>query len=229
MSTPDIVFTCFYFAVLFLYFFAETSGKLSFRAPVKIVLASMFLVYAFVHYSLSCPVNSIQMILMVALFLAWMGDVFLLVSFNRGGDFFLCGNVAFFAYYLSLTYANGKSVADFWWVFIVFAALFSVYLFLAFFKKKKILDFGKMKGPMLFYLSSIILHGSMGIGLIAMYSGTPISFMGIGSLLFMISDFLLVAKTFQFPKSKWVLRANSAFYFTGLYLIVYGFALMVGA
>ena len=79
---------------------------------------------------------------------------------------------------------------------------------------------GKMRWPMIFYLSSIFMHGITGLALIIMVPGTSYVMLGLGSLLFMISDIVLNAYRFVFNNNKWLIRLNSLTYFTGLLLIV---------
>jgi hypothetical protein len=43
--------------------------------------------------------------------------------------------------------------------------------------------------------------------------------MGIGSLLFMASDYILTIDRFVILKNKWIIRSNSLTYFGGLLLI----------
>ena len=217
------LFIIAYLAVLCLYFFTETSGKLAWRAPNKIVLASMFLVYAFVQYQ-HYEQLSIHLLLMVALFLAWMGDVFLLIDLNRGGDFFLCGNVCFIVYEMAMLMKQGHAFGTFAWTIPV---MILILLTLIFFSGKypKIFKFGKMRWPMMLYLTSITLHGLTGIAMMILLPGTPFFVMGLGSLLFWISDIILTIDHFIYIGNKWVLRANSATYFSGLLLIVLSMAL----
>jgi len=47
----------------------------------------------------------------------------------------------------------------------------------------------------------------------------------LGSLLFWISDMIITVLHFVIIGNKWILRANSAFYFTGLLLIVLSMAM----
>jgi hypothetical protein len=214
-----VYFIIAYVAVLFLYFYSETSGKMALRAPNKIILASMFLVFAVVQFESHYEFLSFHLLLMVALFLAWMGDVFLLIDFNRGGDFFLCGNVCFFTYELAACIDKGFSFANFWWVFLLEFLLVGIFILLAK-KYPDILKLGKMKGPMILYISSITLHGMMGLALMILLPGTNLALLGLGSVLFMISDYILTVDKFVIRNNKWILRSNSAFYFTGLLLIV---------
>lgn len=219
MSAGLIAFIVIYVALLCTYFLAETSGKMYFRAPIKVALASMFLIFAIV---ISCThpeygIGTYNIVFIAALFLAWMGDVFLLFSLNRGGDFFLCGNVCFVVYEIALLLNNNIHFSQFWWVLLIYFALMGG-IYFSFKKYPNIFKLGKMKGPMILYLSSITLHGSFGIAVMALVPGKML--LGLGSFLFMLSDLVLTCDKFVFDKNKWVLRLNSALYFTGMLLIV---------
>ena len=100
MTTGTIIFICCYCLILCLYFFTETTGKLKLRAPNKIALSTMFFVFACYQFNANpmYGLNSYHIILIAALFLAFLGDAFLLIDLNRGGDFFLAGNICFFIY-----------------------------------------------------------------------------------------------------------------------------------
>lgn len=207
-----------YLAVLFCYFITETSGKMSLRAPNKIILASMFYIYAIVQFQ-HYEYLSYHLVLMAALFLAWLGDVFLLFDLNRGGDFFLGGNVCFVVYQMAVLVDNGYSFWNFAWVLPTLVVIMSAFVYCAQ-KYPKVLKLGKMKWPMVLYLTSISFNGLMGITLMALLGGTPYFVMGLGILLFWISDMIITVLHFVLIGNKWVLRANSAFYFVGLLLIV---------
>jgi hypothetical protein len=73
---------------------------------------------------------------------------------------------------------------------------------------------------MAFYLSSITLHGLLGLISAIFIGTTPLVMMGIGSLLFMASDYILTIDRFVIQKNKWIVRCNSLTYFGGLLLIV---------
>jgi len=218
-----IYFIILYIAVLILYFYTETSGKMYLRAPNKIILASLFFIFAVVQFQSHYEFLSFHLLLMAGLFMAWMGDVFLLFDLNRGGDFFLCGNICFFMYELAACVNASRSIADFWWVFLLVVILVGLFILLA--KKfPNTLKLGKMKLPMTLYISSIVLHGMMGLALMILFPGAKLALLGLGSVLFMISDFILTVDKFVIRNNKWILRSNSAFYFTGLLLIVLSMA-----
>ena len=81
-------------------------------------------------------------------------------------------------------------------------------------------SFGMMRWPMIFYLSSIFMHGITGLALMIMLPGTNYAMLGLGSFLFMISDIDLNVYRFIFNNNKWLIRFNSLTYFVGLLLIV---------
>ena len=87
-----------YLTVLCLYFFSETSGNFKRRAVNKIALAVLFEGYAVGAYLLHSPLFSMRMILPIGLFFAFLGDIFLLWNFVRGGICFSIGNLCLLLY-----------------------------------------------------------------------------------------------------------------------------------
>lgn len=218
-TTSNLIFVAIYAAFLIAYLFTKTSGKMYLRGPNKMILATMYLVFAYYHFTVEYDMLSYHLLLMVALFLAWMGDLFLLVDLNRGGDFFLCGNIAFAVYHMAVLTENANGFANFWWVIPVEAVLVGIFILLAH-KFPKVFKFGKMKWPMMLYLSSITLHGLMGLAMAIALKDTRYAIMGIGSFLFMLSDYVLTIDKFIITGKKWPARTNSGLYFTGMLLIV---------
>ena len=218
MTLPVIIFTIVYVLVLGAYFFTETSGKMYLRAPNKCLLALMFFVFGCIVFTTSdkYSLTSYHGLLMAGLFLAMMGDIFLLFDFNRGGDFFLCGNVCFAIYHMSLLKDHGFGIGNYWWLILIAALLVGLYYFL-FTKFPNVFKIGPFKNPFVLYLASITLHGMMGIA--TMIFIPELFLLGFGSVLFFISDLTLTLDKFVF-RNKWSLRLNSAFYFTGMLLIV---------
>lgn len=212
-----IVFIVAYMLVLCIYFYTETSGEMRLRAPNKILLATMFLVYGIIQFATRYSQTSFHLIVMAGLFLAWLGDVFLLFDFGRGGDFFLGANVCFIAYQLTVNVEQGHGFGQFWWVFAVTAVIVSAIIF---FVTKKKLDMGAIKWPMMMYMASITLSGMCGISLMILCAGTPYALFGLGIALFMVSDYLLSVYKFFAKGNKWVLRCNSLTYFVGMLLVV---------
>ena len=215
-----LLFIIIYLILLFCYFFTRTSETKKYRAANKYLMATMYLVYGIYHIAKRYPVSSIHTMLIVALILAWFGDIFLVFDFNRGGDFFLAGNLCFIFYEMMVLCSLGLTFRDFGWIFIVVALMLSLFIF-ACWKWPDKFKLGKMKWPMTFYLSSIYTHGITGLALLLMAPpGSSFRIMGLGSFLFMISDIILTLYNYVFGENKWLVRLNSLTYFVGLLLIV---------
>lgn len=225
MNPGIIAFIVVYCVILCCYFYTETTGNLKLRAPNKIILALMFFIFGtFFICRNYVATDHLHYLAIVGLFLAMLGDIFLLFSYNRGGDFFLGGNVCFIAYQALILITVGNCHIDtFWWVFIVIPALWFTFFFL-FQKFPNFFKVGKMKWPMLLYLSSIISNGVFGIAVMAYVP--KFFFFGLGMFIFMLSDFDITFHKFVWPENKWVLRLNSALYFTGMLIAVLNYALL---
>ena len=223
-----VLFTIIYCLFLVVYFFTRPGNDIAdkcskkqlwIRAINKYIMATMYMVYAIVMFiTKDFQFLSFHLIFLIALFYAYLGDIFLVFDLNRGGDYFLSGNFIFAIYYICLFVDAGHSFADFYWVFIIWAVMLGGFI-LASNKLPKVFKLGKMKFPMTFYLSSIMLHGSCGIGAMILLNSTAGFVLGLGSVMFMISDFILTTDKFVIRNNKWIVRANSFFYFIGLLLI----------
>ena len=215
-----IVFIAVYLIALCCYFRTRTSGNKKHRVINKYIMASMYLILAVVTFVSKYEFASYQTLLMAALIFAWLGDVFLVFDFGRGGDFFLAGNVCFTLYeQIVLVDRGGYGFRNFAWTFVVVGLMLAVVIFTSGRWPDKI-KMGKMRWPMTFYLSSIFMHGITGLALIIMMPGTSYAMMGLGSFLFMISDIVLNLYRFVFNDNKWLIRTNSLTYFVGMLLIV---------
>lgn len=222
---PFIIIYCLFLVV---YFFTRpghdiadktTKKHLWIRAINKYIMATMYLVYAIVTYIVKgYQFVSADLIFLIALFFAYLGDIFLVFDLNRGGDYFLAGNFIFAIYYFTLFVDSGLKFTNFYWILLIWAFMLASFIF-ASNKWPKVFKLGKMKMPMTFYLSSIMLHGACGIGSIILLPSVRTLVLGIGSVMFMISDFILTVDKFVIKHNKWIVRANSFFYFIGLLLI----------
>ena len=223
-----IAFIIIYCLFLVAYFFTRpghdiadktTKKALWIRAINKYIMATMYLVYAIVMYVVKgYQFISADLIFLIALFFAYLGDIFLVFDLNRGGDYFLAGNFIFAIYYFTLFVDSGLKFTNFYWILLIWAFMLASFIF-ASNKWPKVFKLGKMKMPMTFYLSSIMLHGACGIGSIILLPSVRTLVLGIGSVMFMISDFILTVDKFVIKHNKWIVRANSFFYFIGLLLI----------
>ncbi|MBQ9036725.1 MAG: hypothetical protein IJ115_04670 [Erysipelotrichaceae bacterium] len=213
------LFVIVYLVALFCYFFTRFSDKKLYRALNKYLMATMYLVLGIVTFVRKYEFTSYQTILMAALFFAWLGDIFLIFDFGRGGDFFLAGNVCFTLFEVAVMKDHGLHLWDFGWAFAVSGIMILLFILSCKFKPETF-KLGKMRMPMTFYLMSIFTHGMTGMAMAMLLPGTNYVMMGIGSVLFMISDMILVTYKFVLGDNIWLIRANSLTYFTGLLLIV---------
>ena len=215
-----IIFIAVYLIALCCYFKTRTSGNIKHRAINKYFMATMYLVLAFVTFFNKSEFASYKLLLMAALILAWLGDIFLVFDFNRGGDFFLAGNICFTLYEQAVLIDKGGFwFNDFAWTYVVVGLMLAIVI-LATGRWPDKIRMGKMRWPMIFYLSSIFMHGITGLALITMMPGTGYVMLGAGSMLFMFSDMILTTYRFILDYNKWLIRLNSLTYFSGLLLIV---------
>ena len=93
-----VVFVIVYLAALACYLYTRNSGNKMHRAVNKYLMATMYLVLAVTMILKKHGFTSWHTLFIAALIFAWLGDVFLVFDFGRGGDFFLAGNVCFIVY-----------------------------------------------------------------------------------------------------------------------------------
>ena len=213
------VFVLVYMVALFSYFFSETSGNLKRRAINKIFLSTMFLLLGMVSYALNYSFFSYKLFCLIAIFFAFLGDVFLLYSFTKGGILFIISNIFFFVYeWIFITYSD-ISFVDIGWFILLFISLFGTFFILTI---KKVLNFKTKNIQILTYVFCVTLCGSLGITMALRFMNTEMVLFGIGMGLFMISDYFLMVYKFKKHKN-WILRANSACYFIGLLMVAFCF------
>lgn len=219
MPTFTIVFIFVYLAVMVAYFFSETSGNHKRRAVNKIVLASMFILYALFEMFRLHLWGGIFTVAFIGMFFAYVGDVWLLWSFTKGGISFLIGNVILFVFEMMLFKAQGLTFSDYWWFLLIYAFLIGGFLYLWF--SNWYLHKAKPMMKWLFppYIMTVSLHGTLAIAGLWLLRPAPTNFLFCsGLILFMISDYFISLHKFKYLKSKAILRLNSGTYFTGLLL-----------
>lgn len=223
MSIPMLIFIVVYMATTIAYLFSETSGNFKRRAINKICLASMFLIYAIYatirHGNLGV---TLQSLCLIGVFFCFVGDVWLLWSFSKGGFSFGLGNVILFAYEIMYFKEHGLKFSQYWFFIIPLIILIGVQSYLIahdWYDMEK-----EMKLAFPFYLLSVSLHGTLSlIGLIYLYDVKSLLLL-IGLILYMISDYFISLHKFKFKDSKLILRCNSFSYFTGLMLVALSFS-----
>lgn len=223
MSISMIVFIVAYMAVTIAYLFSETSGNFKRRAINKICLASMFLIYAIYatirHGNLGV---TLQSLCLIGVFLCFVGDVWLLWSFSKGGVSFGIGNVILFVYEIIYFKEHGLHFSQYWFFIIPLVILIGTHAYLVahdWYDMKK-----EMKMMFPFYLFSVSLHGTLSmVGLFYLHDVKSLLLL-IGLILYMISDYFISLHKFKFKESKAILRCNSFTYFTGLMLVALSFS-----
>ncbi len=212
MKTYQYIFIIVYIPALIMYLFSKTSGNFKRRATNKIALASLFMlcgIYAFLIREKSVPL----IILMIALFFSYLGDVWLLWSFEKGGYAFMTGNVIYCIYLYIMHYQY-----HLWQLIVVVAVIVLLYKLYRHFVEKEILDLGDLDEFNL-YMITVISQGTMGT-IMALFTSVNINkVLGIGLLLFMVSDFFIAFQNFYYRKSSLIMRCNSITYFLGMMLI----------
>lgn len=211
------IFIIFYLICLFSYFFTRDMG-LRIRCINKYLLAMMYLSLAFFFLFQNGGLGSRKDLLLAGLSLCFLGDVFLVFDFLRGGDFFFAGNLCFIFYELGIL-ARYKET-NVWRIAVTLIALLAGSAFFVltkklFIQKKK----EKMLFPMAMYLCAILLDGLLGLLLMIFVKDGSCLRMGMGTFLFMISDLILFFKMLVYDDI-WLDRANSLAYFIGILLVV---------
>lgn len=216
------VFIIAYLALLCLYFFSETGSSFKRRAVNKILLAVLFEVYAVSAYLLHSPLFSLRILLPIGLFFAFLGDIFLLWNFVRGGICFSIGNFFLLFYAVFLLRYEHISL----WILAPAAVIFFLFwgtTMLLY--RKDYIDFSRVR---IFpaYLFSVSMHGSLGAVIAAACPIAGVRLFGMGAFLMMISDYILSVHKFKHG-ANWILRCNSAAYFTGTLLAALSLSLPV--
>ena len=213
-----IIFSIIYLLFLCSYFVTRVGKNKKYRIINKYILASMYLVYAIVMFFI-IDLDVYHYIMLMGLFFTYLGDILLVFDVKKGGLSFLLSNLIFATLYIVLLNDYSISFFRYFWIFIIWAIIIVIGIILIN-RYPNVIKLEKMKYPMIIYLSSITLHGLLGLVTLTFINVTPIIVMGIGSILFMISDYILTIDRFIIKNNKWIIRSNSLTYFIGLLLIV---------
>lgn len=216
MNIIIVIFILIYLATLGCYFFSETSGNLKKRAINKIVLASMFMLFAIIVYIINYKFFSYHLIELIAIIFAGIGDITLLYSFTIGGINFIVSNLLFFTYELTFIINNHLPLYNIVYSLISLIIIYSVFIYLS----KTAFDLKNKKIPIYLYIFSVCLQACFSISLLISAYSSKILLFSSGLILFMISDYFLMSYTFKEEKKNWILRCNSGTYFVGLLLVV---------
>ncbi len=214
-----LAFIIVYSALVLSYLFVERMNRFKLRAVNKIVMAGLFLLFGYIAILTNPPVGGMGVLFLVSLTLAFIGDAWLLWSFSKGGTAFGLSNIGFFLYECILLHRGGVTIGQSWWAVFLFVIPLAAILYVLRQEPARS-HIGKLYGPIVPYMTSITLHGTTGILLMIFFPHTPLFMLGLGSLLFEMSDYFLMVYKFVAHDKKWVLNLNSATYFVGMMLMV---------
>ena len=216
LDTSLKIYLIIYLCFTILYCFVKFSDKKALRVVNKTVLTLMFTGFAVLTIFRAGSFVFETNLLLLALIFASLGDVLLMVNFVVGGAFFGVSNLTLSILIMDLLHLNGCSFKNYFFFIFIFAAIYL--LIISIFKKEKI-DLGKMQKPIYGYLSTVTLHGSLSFASIILLGKVNLLPLFIGSIMFMISDFLLFIEKFNNKDKKYLSRISTIFYFPGLMLI----------
>ena len=200
--------------------FTTSLGEHKARGINKILLASFYLILAFVLFIENREFNSFYVIILVAVTATFVGDIVLMFHFNLGALFFTIGNLSLFAYDFCLLESLGVHFSSYWWFMLVYVGMLGGYMILERFnthfkieKKDRLKAFG--------YLAMVTLHGSIGTTMYFVTDNRSAILLGFGTILFMLSDYVLCSYKYSFNHESSVHKLNTFLYFAGILLITW--------
>lgn len=206
------------------YLFTVELGRHYFRAINKIFLAAIYLALGVIALFYCEMDKSIFIYLVIGLFFTFLGDIVLMFNFTIGAGLFTIGNIFVFVFQLILLKDRNIPFSKYWYfILIVIAVMLMAGIY---FKKSKKLDF-KVKFPLAMgYLFFVTLHGALSLILYIILDSAFIMPFGLGSMLFMTSDYILVKYTFSKDPQMYDQRLNTTCYFMGILLIAVSMFMM---
>ena len=200
--------------------FTTSLGVHKARGINKILLASFYLILAIVLFIENREFNSFNILILVAITATFVGDIVLMFHFNLGALFFTIGNLSLFAYDFCLLESLGVHFSAYWWFIIVYVVMVGGDMILERFnthfkidKKDRLKAFG--------YLAMVTLHGSIGTTMYFVTDNKSAILLGFGTILFMLSDYVLCSYKYSFNHESSVHKLNTFLYFAGILLITW--------
>lgn len=216
MITLITIYLLIYLALTVAYMFVKTGDNFKLRIGNKVILSLMFSVFGVYTIGKAGFPDSSAIILACMLVFATIGDILLLFDFVKGGAFFGTGNILLAIYNIMYLGNRGFSVGKYWFFILFFAILWGGITTMA---NTGRLPLGKMKIPFCGYLITVTLHASLSIaGLFLLHDARSV-LLFLGSIMFMISDYMLAFHDFKYKDKKWISRISTLFYFPGLMLV----------
>ena len=192
------------------------------RGINKILLALMYVIVGLLLFFDDAKCDIVDITLLIAVLFTCIGDIVLLFKFNLGALFFTIGNLSLVAHDILLLESLGIHIREYWWAVLVYVGIFGGYWVLERYsnhfkidKKDRLKAFG--------YLAMVTIHGSIGATLYFVTNYEPAIMLGLGSILFMLSDYVLCSYKFSYNKETSVHKLNTFLYFAGIILITWSF------
>lgn len=211
-----VIISTLYVCLLLSYFFIEVRPLKKARIIVKSLLVFLYLAFAVINTALYFK-GYLQILVLCALVFNAAGDILLVTSDKnmvRGAAIFLVGSSFLSAVMIILLITSGVSFSRAWWALLFGAVMLALTFIL---QHKGILKLGKIAFITSVYLTVVTLMGTLALMCLITLSGGALM-LAAGSLLFTLSDYLLIIYIFKSKKSP-LLISNSASYFSGMWLI----------
>ena len=216
----ELSITGIYLCTFFAYMFTTSLGEHKTRAINKVLLATFYLILAVILFIQNREFNSFHILILIAILGTYVGDIVLMYKFNLGALFFTIGNLSLFVYDFLLLESLGVHFSNYWWFMLVYVGLVGGYMLLERFnthfkieKKDRVKAFG--------YLAMVSLHGSIGTTMYFVTDNKSAILLGFGSILFMLSDYVLCSYKYSFNHETSVHKLNTFLYFAGILLITW--------
>lgn len=212
-----------YFSMLAFYLVVEIHRRTPRQVAGKMILVALYLSCAlYLAFSRGIAGQEVRKEILMALLFCAAGDIVLIWHFIAGGALFAIGNI--FLILADFLYLKEREMLVEEELRLGILVYISCFLFLVWVMvgHQEIGSVDKLLG--LAYLSTVTFHGSLG-AVLAMHAPDLLGkLVGIGSILFMASDYFLGFHETIRKESSRILRLNSLTYFTGIVLIAYSFA-----
>ncbi len=180
--------------LFFIILLADVFAIVTDNHNLQIVFKPLLMIVLGIHYRLS--VTRVNKLFVLALYFAFIGDVFLL--FDNNLPYFLGGIASFLVmhlFYIAIfsTFLQEKSLSVFAKGIVPFLCYFSLILLLIFNQLNELLI------PVLVYGGVISLFGTVSLVNYVQKQSTDNLWLLIGAVLFIISDSLIAINRFYFP------------------------------
>ena len=214
----ELSITGMYLATFLAYMYSTSLGEHKARGINKIILATLYVLLGVLLFIKNRDFKSFDILLLIAIICTAIGDVILLFYFNLGALFFTIGNLSIFVYDFLLLESKGVHFKDYWWFLFVYIFFVGGYWLLDRYgthfkvvKEDRLKAFG--------YLALVSLHGSLGLTMYFITDYSPAIMLGIGSFLYMMSDYVLCSYKYSLKHEISVHKLNTFLYFAGILLV----------